>query len=178
MAIDEQTTPEARPARRSRGLWRTLGFLASSPVATFGVGNVVEGARTIEFLAGRIKAEGNRPSSVRLDDAGFFDLPETAAQTNTDVSHLEVLLRYRRSQTARATKTYLTGGCGFLAFWVYVGLFAPGEASLGYILALIALAGLFFIAAFYNALVNWQVRTKRLGTVQDFISTSETWWPS
>lgn len=178
MTNERQATPDGKPVRRRRGLWPALGFLVSGPIATFGVRNVVDGARTIEILAGQIKAENNRPSSVRLDDAGFFDLAGTAARTNTDVHQLEVLLRYRRMQTARATKTYLIGGSGFLLFWVYAGLIAPGGASLGYILALIALATLFFIAAFYNALVNWQVRTHRLGSLQEFIATSETWWPS
>lgn len=177
MTNDRQAAPASRQARRPRGLWRALGFLVSGPIATFGVRNVVDGAHTIEILAGRIKAEANRPSSVRLDDAGFFDLPATAARTNTDIHQLEVLLRYRRVQTARATKTYLFGGCAFLAFWVYAGLIAPGGASTAYILALIALAALFFIGAFYNALINWQVRTKRLGSLQEFLATSETWWP-
>lgn len=178
MTNERQMPPDGRPPPRRRGLWRALGFLVGGPIAAFGVGNVVEGARTIESLAGRIKAENNRPSSVRLDDAGFFDLPETAARTNTDVYYLQVLLRYRRAQTARATKTYLIGGSGFLAFWVYSGLIAPGGASTAYILALIALAALFFIGAFYNALINWQVRTNRLGSFQEFLATSETWWPS
>lgn len=178
VTTEGQAPPNGRPPRRRRGLWRALGFLVGGPIATFGVGNVVEGARTIQSLAERIKAESSRPSSVRLDDAGFFDLPETAARTNTDVNHLQVLLRCRRTQTARATKTYLVGGSGFLAFWVYAGLIAPGGASTAYIMALIALAGLFFIGAFYNALINWQVRTNRLGSFQEFLATSETWWPS
>lgn len=173
-----QALPEGRPLRRRRGLWRALGFLVGGPIATFGVGNVVEGARTIESLAFQIKAESNRPSIVRLNEAGFFDLPETAARTNTNVHHLQILLRRRRAQTARATKAYLLGGCSFLAFWIYAGLIAPGGASIAYILALIALAGLFFIGAFYNALINWQVRTNRLGSFQEFLATSETWWPS
>ena len=178
MTNEGQPPSDGRPPRRRHGLWRALGFLVGGPIATFGVGNVVEGARTIESLAGRIKAESNRPSSVRLDDAGFFDLPETAARTNTDVHYLQVLLRCRRTQTARATKTYLLGGCGFLAFWLYAGLITSSGVSTAYILALISLAGLFFVGAFYNALVNWQVRTNRLGSFQEFLATSETWWPS
>ena len=87
MTNEGQPLSDGRPPRRRRGLWRALAFLVGGPIATFGVGNVVEGARTIESLAGRIKAESNRPSSVRLDDAGFFDLPETAARTNTDVHY-------------------------------------------------------------------------------------------
>lgn len=178
MTNEEQMPPDVRPPRRRRGLWRALGFLVGGPIAAFGVGNVVEGAHTIGSLAGKIKAQSNRPSSVRLNDAGFFDLPETAARNNTDVHYLQTLLRYRRAQTARATKTYLIGGCGFLAFWVYSGLIAPGGASTAYILALIALAALFFIGAFYNALIDWQVRTNRPGSFQEFLATSETWWPS
>jgi len=105
MTKERQATPDEKPVRRRRGLWPALGFLVSGPIATFGVRNVVDGARTIEILAGQIKAENSRPSSVRLDDAGFFDLARTAARTNTDVYQLEVLLRYRRMQTASTTRS-------------------------------------------------------------------------
>ena len=69
------------------------------------------------------------------------------------------------------------GGFGFLLIWVYEALLQPAYASLGYILALVAFCAVFFLAAFYNALINWQARTIRLGTAREFLTTTDSWWP-
>lgn len=40
------------------------------------------------------------------------------------------------------------------------------------------ICGLFRIAAFYNALVNWQRHAQRMGAWREFLSTDDSWWPS
>jgi hypothetical protein len=44
--------------------------------------------------------------------------------------------------------------------------------------ALCLTCGLFRLLAFHNALVNWQIRTLRLGSWREFLNTNESWWPS
>ncbi len=77
-----------------------------------------------------------------------------------------------------STYCYLAGGVGFLALWTFEALLQPSYASLPYILGLIGLCGVFFLSAFYNALINWQARTLRLGTAREFLATDDSWWPS
>ncbi len=54
--------------------------------------------------------------------------------------------------------------------WTFEALLEPTYAGLPYILGLIGLCGVFFLSAFYNALVNWQARTLRLGTAREFLA--------
>ena len=36
---------------------------------------------------------------------------------------------------------------------------------------------LFFLVAFYNALLNFQIRTRRQATWREYLLTSESFWP-
>ena len=177
---EEGSQPAQRPAepRRPRGLWRALAYLLGGPVAAFGAKNVLESARTIEGLAETIKAGPGPDRRVRLDENGTFDVRAMAFLAGTSAYGLETMLAKRRRQTARATKVYLFGGVCFLAFWLYEALTAPIFASLPYVLGLIAFCAVFFLSAFHNALINWQIRTSRLGSAREFLNAGETWWPS
>ena len=166
------------PRKRRTGLWRSLGFLLGGPIAAFGAKNVVDGARTIGSLANTIKA-GPRPERrVRVDSERYLDLQAMAFLAGTSAAGLDQLLANRRRQSARATKCYLAGGFGFFVFWFYKAFVSPVYASLPYVLGLIALCSVFFLSAFHSALINWQVRTRRLGTAREFLNAGETWWPS
>ncbi len=177
---EEDVPPIRLPTRpgRPRGLWRALRFLLGGPVAAFGAKNVIEGARAIEGLAETIKAGPGPDRRVRLDESGAFDARAMAFLAGTSVHGLEAKLANRRRQTAQATKVYLFGGVCFLAFWFYEALTVPIFASLPYVLGLIAFCAVFFLSAFHNALINWQIRTRRLGSVREFLNAGETWWPS
>ena len=50
--------------------------------------------------------------------------------------------------------------------------------SVAYVVGLLAICTAFFLSAFYNALINWQIRTLRLGTAREFLRAEESWWPS
>ena len=167
-----------RPALRRRGLWSTLGYLLGGPVAAFGTKNVMEGAHTIGNLVDLIKVGQGPDRRVRVDETGTLDLQAMAFLAGTSEAGVEAMLAKRRRQTARATWCYLAGGCGFLLFWFYEAFVSPVYASLPYVLGLVALCGTFFLSAFHNALVNWQVRTHQLGTARQFLNSEETWWPS
>ena len=52
------------------------------------------------------------------------------------------------------------------------------DTLLAYVIGLLTICTAMFLSAFYNALVNWQIRTRRLGTVLEFLRTEESWWPS
>lgn len=159
-------------------MWRTLGFLLNGPVAAFDARNIAEGARTIGGLVDAIKA-GPRPDHrVRTGEDGALDLAATAFVAGTNEAEVERQLANKRRQTTWATRCYLAGGCGFLLLWFWQALLSPAYASPSYVLGLLALCAAFFLSAFHNALVNWQARTRRLGTVREFLHAPETWWPS
>lgn len=166
------------PPKRRTGLWPTLGFLLGGPVAAFGAKNIAEGARIISTLADRIKAGPQPDRRVRTGEDRVLDLAAIAFLGGTSEAEIERQLANRRWQTTWATRCYLTGGCGFLLLWFWQALRSPAYASLAYVLGLMALCAVFFLSAFHNALVNWQARTRRLGTAREFLHAPETWWPS
>ena len=166
------------PPKRKNGLWRTLGFLLSGPVAALGTKNIADGARTINKLADTIKAGPQPDRRVRTDGDRALDLAAIAFLSGASEAEVERQLANRRRQTVWATHCYLAGGCGFLLLWFWQALLSPAYASPSYVLGLLVLCAVFFFSAFHNALVNWQARTRRLGTAREFLHARETWWPS
>ena len=173
--MDQPVDP--KPARR-RGLWGALGYLVKAPAAAFCANDVAAGARTVVRLANVIKASPQRDPRIVTEDENRLDLPAIAYGFATSDRAIERMLRNRRRQTVIETYSYLAGGCAFLVLWVVVAIRSPVYASLGYVLGLLAICLLFFLSAFRSALVNWQCRTRRLGTVRDFLDTPDSWWPS
>jgi len=173
--VDQPVDP--KPARR-RGLWGALGYFVKAPAAAFCANDVAAGARTITRLANVIKAGPQRDPRIVTEDENRLDLPAIAYGFATSDRAIERMLRNRRRQTVIETYSYLAGGCAFLVLWVVVAIRSPVYASLGYVLGLLAICLLFFLSAFRSALVNWQCRTRRLGTARDFLDTTDSWWPS
>ena len=173
--MDQPVDPN--PPRR-RGLWGALGTLVKAPATAFAAKDVAQGARTVVRLANVIKAGPQRDPRIVTEDEGRLDLPAIAYGFATSDCAIERMLRNRRRQTVIETYSYLAGGCAFLVLWVVAAVRSPVYASLGYVLGLLAICVLFFLSAFRSALVNWQCRTRRLGTVRDFLDTPDSWWPS
>lgn len=176
--MQPELNPKPQPPKRRAGLWRTLGFMLGGPVAAFGARNIVEGARTINTLTDTIKAGPQPNRRIRTGEDRVLDLTATAFLAGTSEAEVERQLANRRRQTTWATHCYLAGGCGFLLLWFWAALLSPAYASPPYVLGLLALCAVFFLSAFHNALVNWQARTRRLGTAREFLHAPETWWPS
>ena len=166
------------PAGKRRGLWRTLGTLLRGPVDAFNPRQVVEAAQTIRRLAAMVRSGPAPDPRIRVAKDHRLDLAAIAFLGGISEIEIRRQLANRRKQSAMATYCYLVGGAGFLLAWLHEALLTPHYASLAYVLGLIGVSGVFFLSAFYNALVNWQARTLRLGTAREFLSTEDSWWPS
>lgn len=166
------------PAGKRRGLWSTLGTLLRGPVDAFNPRQVVEGGRTIGRLAAIIRSGPGPDPRIRVAKDHSLDLAAIAFLGGISEIEVRRQLANRRRQSAVATYCYLAGGTGFLLAWLYEALLTPQYASLAYVLGLIGVCGVFFLSAFYNALINWQARTLRLGTAREFLFTEDSWWPS
>lgn len=139
---------------------------------------VGEGWAIIEELWHAIRLRRHRTRPIRLDAEGRFDTTAMAWDALVTQAEIERQLDNRRRETRKNAAGYLLGGISVLAFWLYEiatkGI--PGMNPLDVALFLAAVASLFALA-FHNAFVNWQVRTRRLGSVRQFFTTEETWWP-
>lgn len=172
---EHQTTPSAK---RRRSLWRALGWVLRGPVDAFNPRAVAEGGQAIGRLASIIRSGPQPDPRVRVDADHGLDVSAIAFLAGATEAEVRQQMANRLRQTAVATYVYLAGGAGFLLVWVYAALLHVNYASLSYIVALLGFCGTFFLFAFHNALVNWQVRTQRLGTAREFLATEDSWWPS
>jgi hypothetical protein len=150
----------------------------AGPFNAFGTKQIVKNAAVIESLAERIKAGRPADDRVRVNDDRRLDLVATALRAGVRVEAIQARLANRRRETARAVWCYLAGCVGSLAVWFVEALSTPSDARLAYVAGLLLVCAAFTLSAFYNALVNWQIRTLRLGTTREFLSTDESWWPS
>jgi len=94
------------------------------------------------------------------------------------VFELERRLRGRRRQTARIAYATFALGCIFLMAWVCEALSSPWTVG-RVIMALefLPFCALFYLLAFYNALLNFQMRIGRAASWREYLATSEPFWP-
>jgi len=169
---------DGEPKLRKRGLWRGVRYLLGGLISPVGVDEITEGASVIHGLAQRIKAGSSGDARVRVFDDRALDLETMAYNAGMSVAEVRVMLVDRRRQTRRAVNFYVTGAIGFFCLWVWQASATVAYTRLPYVVLLVLICGLFCLSAFYNALVNWQCRTERLGTWREFLTTDASWWPS
>jgi hypothetical protein len=169
-----------RPKRRSifGTFFRGMGWLGSSPVHWLGVKSIRQGASFIGDLADRARALSARDRRFRTAEAGGFDLRATAFGMGLTVSDLEARLVARRKQTALAS--YVFGGLGavFLAVW-FLKVVSTPMAGGRLVLAIdfLPLCLLFLLLAFYQALINFQIRFGRAAGWREYLTTEDDFWP-
>ena len=176
MAKDAKALPD-KPKRRT--LWRGVRLALGAPAACFGARQIRENAAFISGLAWMIRTGPGADHQVRLRAGRNLDVLAMAWDSQVPPAEIMRQLDNRRRQSARSTLCYLAGAVLFLLVGFYHAAAAlPALPSLSYVLAMGAISCCFFLLAFYNALVNWQVRTLRLGTAREFLDADESWWPS
>ena len=170
--------PSRKPSLFGR-LWRGTRFVASSPIATIGVGEVKQGARFIRGLTEVVRT-GPRPDRrLRAHADRTLDLLATAFSHGLSVAELEQRLAARRRQTAKAAYFAFALAWGFLGLWLYQALRTPWSyARVISAVEFLPFCAAFFLLAFRNAWLNWQLRTRRLGSAADYLRASEPFWPS
>jgi hypothetical protein len=171
--------PPTEKPNKTPGLFRRgLGFIFS-PRGYVPVKDIRDGGAVIGELIARIragKAKGRR--QIRFDETGHFDIAAMAFDAACAPAEIERRMANRRAQTRQWTLGYLVMGSGLLIFWAAEGTFLSWRSvSLVQSLLFFAVVGCFFLLAFYQALVNWQIRCRRLGSVREFLLTNDSWWP-
>lgn len=174
-----ESAAETPPGRKRRwGFWRGVRFLLSGPASTIGMDGIRESASVIGGLARRVRTGPQDDRPVHVYDDRSFDLEAMAYDAGMSVAQIRVLLGNRRRETKRSVFCYLAGAIAFFVLWMWQASETAAYTRLPYVVVLLLICVLFCLSAFYNALVNWQCRTERLGTWREFLSTDDSWWPS
>ncbi|WP_158746719.1 hypothetical protein [Acidisphaera sp. L21] len=174
---DEQSIDRNRLSFMRRN-WRRAKFIAGSPVANVGFQEISEGRRFIGGLWGLLRRGIPTDTRLKSDEDGSIDLLATAFSYGMSVEALVERLRFRQGQTAWAAYAMFGLGSVFLVLWLYGALhIGMSSARLFSALEFLPFCTLFFLLAFKSAWLNWQLRTRRLGSPVAYLKTTEPFLP-
>lgn len=173
------TARATRPGRVFRVLTAGPRWFWSRSKEASGSEEILRNGRIIQDLAAAVREGPGAARRIYVDADRRLDLEVTALSHGLSVSGLEERVARRRQQTARVAYLTFTGGWLALGWWLWQALttpWSPGRMLLG--IEFIPFCALFFLLAFKNAWMNWQLRTGRLGSAVEYLTTAERFWPS
>lgn len=166
-----------RPGALRRVL-RGARWVAASPTDWLGRREIGEGGAAIRSLASAIRAGDRRGPFVTHGD-GAFDVEGTAEALGIGAEGLSRRLAARRRQTARVAWGMWALAAVFVVAWArqafLTELSADRVLSLAWFLPFIAM---FVLLGVQNALVNFQIRTRRAAGWREWLATEDRFWPS
>ena len=159
-------------------IWRGTKATVRAPFFTFPTAQIRENARLIRSLAAQLRRPPEPEPRVFRTEDGRIDLLATSFDFGLSSHGLQVRIAARRRQTARLAYASFGLGCVFVVLWLWRGL-TSGLGGLHIVGALqfIPFCAIFFLVAFKNAHVNWQLRTGHLGSTGDYLRSPEPFWP-
>lgn len=177
--MSDHPAREPDPPRSSffGSIWRGTRVTARAPFTTFPADQILENARLIRTLAGRLIASPQ--PKVFTTEASRIDLADTSFGFEVSSDLMRPGIAAQRRQTARLAYASFGLGWVFVVLWIWRGLNSGlgGPHLLGAI-QFLPFCAIFFLVAFKNAQVNWQLRTGQLGSAGDYLRSSELFWPN
>ncbi len=170
---------EARQSRSPRSwIWRGTKLVLGAPLSAFPLGQIMRNGRQLGSLVSHLR-QGSKPSRAVLQHReGKLDKAATAFVYELSETELDKLLSLRRRQTSRMAYCAFGLGCISVIAWLLrlLDLDWTGQRLMAALqFAPFCLA--FFLTAFKQAHVNWQLRTGLLGSAGDYLRSAEPFWP-
>ncbi len=159
--------------------WGGVKWFGSIPGRAFPNAEVAEGGRSILRLIATIRGEQRCDSRFRTYEDRSFNIEGTAFLHGMPVWRLETLLARRRRQTALAAYIFFGLGWACFLYWLFKIATTPWSTwRIVPFLEFTPFSLFLFLMAFRTALQNYQIRTRRLVTAGEYLSTSGQFWPS
>ena len=173
-AAPEPKAPGSAPQRT----WRRARFVAGGPIANIGLEEISSGVRLIGQLTKQVRHGPALDGRLKADEHGDVDLGATAFSYGISVEELLERMHQRRRQTARsAYALFCLGGC-FLLVWLWQAMHMPRSAArIVSAVEFLPFCVLFLLVATKSAHSNWQLRTRRLGSLGDYLRSSDPFLP-
>ena len=142
------------------------------------VRSIRKGATLIGELAQASRSGTPAKERVFVNDDRVLDLRATAFSQGMTEAALVRRLEERRRQTARIAWGTFVLAALFLVGWVHAALHTPLTLSrIMLAVDFLPFCGLFFLIAFYNALINFQIRSGRRATWREYLMTDHGFLP-
>lgn len=166
------------PGRRRGRVSRAVRWIGSPWGVWAGQNTIRNSASFIEATIAETRTPSGRDARFRTFDDGEFDLEATAFSYGISVAELERRFAVRRRQSA--VTAYLCVGLALLSVGFWIEQVLAGSPAAG--MTLLTLNALGFacvsiLAAFYQGLVNFQVRAQRTVGWKEFLMTDHAFWP-
>jgi hypothetical protein len=179
-AAQAWTQAASPPKRRSMfvTVFRGVGWLGSSPVHWMGIKSIRGGASFIGDMAALVRACPAHDPRFKTAEEGRFDLRATAFSLGMTVAELQRRLAARRRQTALTAYALGALGAALFVSWGFKVVATPvlaGRLLLAF--DFLPLCFLFVLLAFYQALVNFQIRLGRAAGWREYLTTENGFWP-
>ncbi|WP_159729419.1 hypothetical protein [Methylosinus sp. Ce-a6] len=159
--------------------WNGVKWIGSIPGRAFPKHEVTEGGRVLTGLLAGVRRCLRRDTRFRVDEDRHFDLEATAFLHGMKVWQVESLLLRRRRQTALSAYLFFGAGWVLFFYWLFEIAITPWTTwSIAPVLEFAPFCLFLFLTAFQSGLQNYQLRTRRLATAWEYLTTSERFWPS
>ena len=167
-------SPSPEPPRRRRSVFgktlRGARWLLGGGSDWAGVKSVRRGAALIGDLAPASRSDTSDRERIIVDEDRTLDLRATAFSQGLTEDALLRHLDKRRRQTVRIAYGTFTLACLFLIGWLHAAWHTPLALS-RILLAVdfLPFCALSFLIAFYNALINFQIRSGRRASWREYL---------
>lgn len=175
--VSQGTGAGKKPSLIGRTM-RRIGWLAGGPADWFGRKSVRSGAGLIGDLWHQTKTAPKRDSRFKTDGGGVFDLKATAFSYGISAEALEKRLEQRRRITFMISYGALGIAVLSVVFWIHSAInepYMPARVMMAW--EFLPFLSLFLLVAFYNALLNFQIRMRRSASWREFLSTDQGFLP-
>ena len=106
------------------------------------------------------------------------DVADLGAGTGISTEELERRLAVRRRQTALLSYVLFLMACAFVLAWARVALrTVSGGGRVVLLLQFLPFCVLFYLMSFYQALINFQIRTGRTANWREYLTTEDGFLP-
>lgn len=157
---------------------RGFAWLSGAPADWMGWRTISAGAALLGRLYQKTRGSERRDSRFKTAGGRVFDAPGTAFAYGINVQEFERRLGARRRQTATLAYVMFALACFFVLAWVHVALrTASGGGRLVLLLQFLPFCVLFYLMSFYQALINFQIRTRRTAGWHAYLTTEDGFLP-
>jgi hypothetical protein len=175
-------SPAPEPPVRRRGVFRKTirgaRWLLGGGSDWAGVKSIRRGVALIGDLAHVSRAASPDRERIFVDEDRGLDLRATAFSHGMTEDALRRRLEERRRQTARIAYATFTLACLFLIGWLHAALHTPMALSrIMLAVDFLPFCALFFLIAFYNGLVNFQIRSGRRANWREYLMAESGFMP-